>query len=181
MKETKHELIGEPIETDKGRHQWARCTKSRHSQLVNLDAIEAESDKSKAVVHISREDARKYSPKEEYQIGDVIFHTVWDDVGIVRAKEVTSTGGKSIIVISSSSAQPPSTQQLRSNARGLSRKTRERATQRSSDALALVSACRRNSSSPPRSSNTGTFWGRATIKSQSCGISSSTSKAIWRM
>lgn len=22
MKETKHELIGEPIETDKGRHQW---------------------------------------------------------------------------------------------------------------------------------------------------------------
>ena len=98
MKETKHELIGEPIETDKGRHQWARCTRSRHSQLINLDAIEAEADKSKAVVHISREDARKYSPKEEFQIGDVIFHSVWDDVGIVRAKEVTSNGGKSIIV-----------------------------------------------------------------------------------
>jgi hypothetical protein len=98
MRETKHELIGEPIETEKGRHQWARCTRSRHSQLVNLDAIEAEADKSKAVVHISREDAKKYSPKEEYQIGDVIFHTKWDDVGIVRAKEVTSTGGKAILV-----------------------------------------------------------------------------------
>ncbi len=98
MKETKHELIGEPIETEKGRHQWARCTKSRHSQLINLDAIEAEQDKANAVVHISREDARKYSPKEEFQIGDVIFHAVWDDVGIVRAKEVTSDGGKSIIV-----------------------------------------------------------------------------------
>jgi hypothetical protein len=98
MKETKHELIGEPIETDKGRHQWARCTRSHHSQLINLDAIEAESDKSKAVVHISREDARKYSPKDEYQIGDVIFHVTWDDVGIVRAKEVTSTGGRSIVV-----------------------------------------------------------------------------------
>lgn len=76
----------------------ARCTRSRHSQLVNLDAIEAETDKSKAVVHISREDARKYSPTEEYEIGDVIFHKVWDDVGIVRAKEVTSNGGKSILV-----------------------------------------------------------------------------------
>lgn len=98
MRETKHELIGEPIETEKGRHQWARCTRSRHSQLINLDAIEAEQDKSRAVVHISREDAKKYSPKEEYQVGDVIFHSVWDDVGIVRAKEVTSTGGRAIVV-----------------------------------------------------------------------------------
>ncbi len=98
MRETKHELIGEPIETEKGRHQWARCTRSRHSQLINLDAIEAEQDKSRAVVHISREDAKKYSPKEEFQVGDVIFHAVWDDVGIVRAKEVTSTGGRAIVV-----------------------------------------------------------------------------------
>ncbi len=98
MRETKHELIGEPIETEKGRQQWARCTRSRHSQLVNLDTIEAEADKSKAVIHISREDAMRYSPKEEFQIGDVIFHAIWDDVGIVRSKEVTSTGGKSIVV-----------------------------------------------------------------------------------
>lgn len=98
MKETKHELIGEPVETKEGRQQWARCTRSRHSQLVNLDAIEAESDRSRAVVHISREDARKYSPKESYEIGDVLFHSVWDDVGIVRAKEVTSNGGNAIVV-----------------------------------------------------------------------------------
>lgn len=98
MKETKHELIGEPIETENGRQQWAKCTRSRHSQLVNLDAIEAEADRSKAVIHISREDALKYSPKEEYSIGDIIFHGIWDDVGIVRAKEVTSNGGNAIIV-----------------------------------------------------------------------------------
>jgi hypothetical protein len=98
MKETKHELIGEPIESDKGRHQWARCTRSRHSQLVNLDAIEEDNDRSKAVVHITREDAKKYSPKDSYDIGEVIYHAKWDDVGIVRAKDVTSTGGRSIIV-----------------------------------------------------------------------------------
>ena len=98
MRETKHELIGEPIETEKGRHQWARCVRSRHSQLINLDTIEAEVDKSRSIVHISREDARKYSPKDEYQIGDVIFHSIWDDVGIVKSKEVTSTGGRAILV-----------------------------------------------------------------------------------
>lgn len=98
MKETKHELIGEPIETEVGRQQWARCTRSRHSQLVNLDAIEAEADKSRAVIHISQEDARRYSPKESYEIGDVLFHTVWEDLGIVRAKEVTSNGGHAIVV-----------------------------------------------------------------------------------
>jgi hypothetical protein len=98
MKETKHELVGEPIETETGRHQWARCTRSRHSQLINLDAIDAELDRSSAVIHISREDALKYSPKDEYKIGDVIFHQKWDDVGIVRSKEVTSNGGNAIIV-----------------------------------------------------------------------------------
>ncbi|MEM4261164.1 MAG: hypothetical protein QXG00_08020 [Candidatus Woesearchaeota archaeon] len=98
MRETKHELIGEPIETANGRQQWARCTRSHHSQLVNLDTIESEIDKSRAVIHISREDARKYTPREEYQVGEVIFHSIWDDVGIVKAIEVTSNGGKSIVV-----------------------------------------------------------------------------------
>lgn len=98
MRETKHELIGEPIETETGRHQWARCTRSRHSQLINIDAIEAEADRSNAIVPISREEARRYSPKEEYQIGDVIYHAVWDDVGIVRSKNVMSNGGKAIVV-----------------------------------------------------------------------------------
>jgi hypothetical protein len=37
MKETKHELIGEPMENSEGRRQCARCTVSRHSQLVDLD------------------------------------------------------------------------------------------------------------------------------------------------
>ncbi len=99
MRETKHELIGEPIESEKGRHQWARCTRSRHSQLINLDIIEAEQDnKNRAVVELSREDEKKYNPRDEYQIGDVIFHAVWEDVGIVKAKEVLSSGGRAIVV-----------------------------------------------------------------------------------
>ena len=98
MKETKHELIGEPIVTENGRQQWARCTRSHHSQLVNLDIINSEADKSKAVIPISKEDARKYSPTEEYNIGEVIYHEVWGDVGIIREKITTSTGGNAIVV-----------------------------------------------------------------------------------
>lgn len=98
MKETKHELIGEPIETPEGRQQWARCTKSRHTQLVNLDIIENVDDPTFGIMKISREDAIKYTPQREYKVGDIIFHAVWDDVGIVRAKETLSDGRKAIIV-----------------------------------------------------------------------------------
>ena len=98
MKETKHELIGEPIETEQGRLQWARCTKSRHSQLVNLDRVQQEQDKAKAIEHFTKEDAKQYSPQEAYEQGDVIYHKVWDDVGVIRSKDVTSSGKNCIIV-----------------------------------------------------------------------------------
>ncbi|GAB1431259.1 hypothetical protein MASR2M18_20940 [Ignavibacteria bacterium] len=98
MKETKHELIGEPMETEEGRRQWARCTVSRHSQLINLDKLEAEQNKTYSGIPPSREDARNYSPKEEYSVGEVILHMAWDDVGVVTAKEITSNGGFAIIV-----------------------------------------------------------------------------------
>lgn len=99
MKETKHELIGEPMETENGRRQWARCTVSRHSQLVNLDILEAEGDKKDAIIkEFSREDSKPYTPRDVYQIGDVIYHTTWDDIGIVLSKEMTSNGGHAIIV-----------------------------------------------------------------------------------
>jgi len=98
MKETKHELIGEPIVTEKGKQQWARCTKSRHTQLINLDTLEQETDKSKSFINYSKDDTKVYSPNDIYEIGDVIFHKIWDDIGIVQEKDTTSTGGNAIIV-----------------------------------------------------------------------------------
>ena len=100
MRETKHELIGEPMETENGRQQWARCTVSHHSQLINLDALQAQQERNNiAIIRISREDSRQYSPKDEYQVGDVIYHKTWDDVGIVRSKEITTSGGNAIVVL----------------------------------------------------------------------------------
>ena len=100
MRETKHELIGEPMEQETGRTQWARCTVSHHSQLINLDAIQAQQDKNKTFdIRISREDSKQYSPKKVFDVGDVIYHKMWDDVGIVRAKEVMTNGGNAIVVL----------------------------------------------------------------------------------
>lgn len=98
MKDTKHELIGEPIETEQGRQQWARCSVSHHSQLVNLDALQASAEKAMTQIKLAREDSKEYSPRAEYQVGDVIYHKTWDDVGIVRSKEVMSNGRASLLV-----------------------------------------------------------------------------------
>jgi hypothetical protein len=98
MKETKHELIGEPMENAEGRRQWARCTVSRHSQLVDLDVLEAKNDRTSAIVQVSKEDSRPYDPQDAYSIGDVIYHTKWDDLGVVLSKEIISNGGYAIIV-----------------------------------------------------------------------------------
>ena len=98
MKDTKHELIGEPQETENGRTQWARCSVSHHSQLVNLDALQASAEKAMTQIKLAREDSKEYSPRAEYQIGDVIYHKTWDDVGIVRSKEVMSNGRASLLV-----------------------------------------------------------------------------------
>jgi len=97
MKETKHELIGDPFEIEGVLHQWARCTKSRHSQLVNLELLKSKSSQEQ-LQQYNPADAIKYSPSKEFKIGDVIYHEQWDDIGIVRQKAITSSGGYAIIV-----------------------------------------------------------------------------------
>lgn len=98
MKETRHELIGEVMETEQGRMQWARCTVSRHAQLVNLDALEHEQQRLTGNIKIERENSKEYDPTSEYNVGDVIYHAGLDDYGLVRAKEV-ATNGMSVLVV----------------------------------------------------------------------------------
>ena len=92
MKETKHELIGEPMESAEG------CTLSRHSQLVDLDVLDAKSDKTAAIIQVSKEDSKIYNTSDVYAVGDVIYHQKWDDLGVVLSKEIISNGGFAIIV-----------------------------------------------------------------------------------
>lgn len=96
MRETKHELVGEVIESDNGRQQWAKCTVCHHSQLINLDTLQAGDT---ARLQVNREDAVDYTPTSEFPIGSTIYHRTWDDVGVVKGKEIMSNGRISIVVL----------------------------------------------------------------------------------
>jgi len=39
-----------------------------------------------------------YSPERAYNVGDIIYHADWDDIGRVMSKERTSSGGQAIVV-----------------------------------------------------------------------------------
>lgn len=97
MKETKHELIGEPIEKEDGQYQWARCTRSHHLQFINLKNLQA-SKLEDIRDSMTREDSIKYDPYREYNINDVIYHEAWDDIGYISSKEITSSGGYAIVI-----------------------------------------------------------------------------------
>jgi hypothetical protein len=40
----------------------------------------------------------EYDPHSTYKVGEAIFHSGWDDVGKVTAKEKTSGGASAIVV-----------------------------------------------------------------------------------
>lgn len=93
---TKFELVGEAIGHDEGK-RWAKCSKCHHTMMIDMLVIEGERRASKEV-NVSVEDCIPYSPKSVYTIGDAIYHKMWDDVGTVISKELTSNGSQAIVV-----------------------------------------------------------------------------------
>ncbi|HVK38336.1 MAG TPA: hypothetical protein VNA88_07395 [Candidatus Kapabacteria bacterium] len=93
---TKFELVGEATGQEEGK-RWAKCSKCHHTMLIDMLVIEGERRASKEV-NVSVEDCIPYSPKSVYTIGDAIYHKMWDDVGTVISKELTSNGSQAIVV-----------------------------------------------------------------------------------
>jgi len=99
LQETKHQLLGEPFETENGMMQLIKCLRTRHISTINLDEIElSDTLKNRKPNGISKEDAEVYSPLNEYPLGSIIYHEKWDDIGIVNAKEILSSGQHAIVV-----------------------------------------------------------------------------------
>jgi hypothetical protein len=93
---TKFELVGEATGQEEGK-RWAKCSKCHHTMLIDMLVIEGERRASKET-NVSVEDCIPYSPKSVYTIGDAIYHKMWDDVGTVISKELTSNGSQAIVV-----------------------------------------------------------------------------------
>jgi len=92
-RETRLEYVGE-IEGNANR-AWYRCTRCRHSRLVDLSQPETVAVQSRK---LELSASTLYSPERAYNVGDIIYHADWDDVGRVMSKERTSSGGQAIVV-----------------------------------------------------------------------------------
>ncbi|MBP8976505.1 MAG: hypothetical protein KBG83_07300 [Bacteroidetes bacterium] len=94
---TKMEVIGGNGEAQLTESKsWYRCTRCKHSSLIN--PLDIERAKQEAKASISRDKCTTYSNDKTYSIGEGIYHTEWDDVGRVIRKEKTSSGMQTIVV-----------------------------------------------------------------------------------
>ena len=97
--ETRMVVVGEvpsEVEGVRSGKVWFRCVKCRQVFLVDLDALGKQQEA--AARKIELKDCTEYLPTKTYQIGEAIFHNEWSDVGKVKAKEKTSSGGQAIVV-----------------------------------------------------------------------------------
>lgn len=95
-KPTKFQLVGLVVGSEETK-KWAKCSKCRHTVLLDMELIEGPKEET-SLGDITADECIPYSPKTLYEIGDAIYHQAWDDMGMVRSKEMTSNGKFAIVV-----------------------------------------------------------------------------------
>lgn len=98
-KMTKMELVGEmQVEGQEGPPEklWYRCLRCKHTALLERGA--SQKGKNTNGMGLDRGSSVEYSKFSVYTIGQLIYHTEWDDVGKVTAKQKTSDGTQAITV-----------------------------------------------------------------------------------
>ena len=98
-KTTKMELVGEMVaegSQEPAQKVWYRCTRCKHSALLDKQLIQQ--SKKGDTLKIDRSVCITYSRELAYTVGQSIYHSEWDDVGKVTAKQKTSDGTQSITV-----------------------------------------------------------------------------------
>jgi len=75
---------------------WYRCTRCKHTSL--LEKHTSSQSKKGEAIKIDRAACVTYSREQDYKVGQAIYHTEWDDVGKITAKQKTSDGTQSITV-----------------------------------------------------------------------------------
>lgn len=96
--ETKMEIVGR-METGVGQSDtlrtWYRCLRCKHSAL--LTRVEPVSKRNGSAL-LDRDNCIEYRADKSYVIGQTIYHTEWDDVGLVTSKQKISSGVAAITV-----------------------------------------------------------------------------------
>jgi len=91
-KEAKMAIVGSM--EGEGNKVWYRCTRCHHSTMIDTLKSPLENN----VIKFSKEECISYSPERSYTVGELIYHSDWDDMGKVTGKEKTSSGGRAILV-----------------------------------------------------------------------------------
>lgn len=91
-RETKMAIVGSMEGAE--NKVWYRCTRCHHSTMIDTSKQFIETN----VVKFNRDECTSYSPERSYTVGELIYHSDWDDMGKVTAKENTSSGGRAILV-----------------------------------------------------------------------------------
>jgi hypothetical protein len=86
----------EAIPNDGITRYWLRCQNCDNVELVEEWKIQVNRDK--ILSEISVEDCIPYTPQGIYRVGDAIFHALFKQMGIVRSKQITSSGASAITV-----------------------------------------------------------------------------------
>ncbi len=98
-KPTKMELVGEQqVEGAEAPSSkaWYRCTRCKHSMLIDRQSLTK--GKNGDLAKIDRRSCVQYSKERVFKVGQVIYHSEWDDVGRVISKQKTSDGTQAITV-----------------------------------------------------------------------------------
>lgn len=87
---------GKAVEANgsEGLKLWFRCQRCKHSALIDRAMPATKS----AIQDLSRETATEYAASKVFTVGEAIYHTEWDDLGRVIAKNRTSGGVQAITV-----------------------------------------------------------------------------------
>jgi hypothetical protein len=100
QKVTKMELVGqmESAESEGGNSQraWYRCTRCKHSSLIERSP--KASAKAGHLQPINRDECIEYAQNKSFSVGQAIYHSGFDDVGMVVGKAKISSGVQAITV-----------------------------------------------------------------------------------
>ena len=100
QKVTKMELVGqmESAESDNGEahRAWYRCTRCKHSSLI--ERVPKSSAKGAHLQPINRDECIEYAQNKIFSVGQAIYHSGFDDVGMVVGKAKISSGVHAITV-----------------------------------------------------------------------------------
>lgn len=92
----KFDIKGEYSKIEGETRRWAKCKVCKQTQVIDLNKIVIP---NKLILeNIDTKNSKVYAPRESFSVGDVLYHEIWDDYGIVTNKILLSDGQSSINV-----------------------------------------------------------------------------------